>query len=283
MNKIHENAKKVDTNPIYEFEVNASKVRLSLGNSKIGRMINWSTLPGSGVQKLIAKGRIITDVPGTCSEKCSECFKSCYARRSITQHHNSVTRAWAENTLMIRHRTDECFRSIDSQIRTINKKFFATQNPEDISFSLFRINVSGELNSVEELERWNDLAKKHPYMQFGVYSKNAPVLLTFFKRHGQSAPNLTVNVSQWHHVMDSTIEELHRLGAVFNIFTYDDSNRGGNTLSAEDKKYLEGLPHCKAVLKDGGHYMKPDGTPLHCEECRRCYTKTSKEIAVYSH
>lgn len=269
---------------IYEFTVEeATKITLSTGNSKIGRMINWSTLPGDADHPLVAKGRQVTNVPGTCTSKCEGCLKNCYARRSILQHHNSVTRSWAENTLMIRFKIDECFRQIESEIRKLNKKYYQTGNPADLKYEFFRINTSGELNTVEELEYWNKLAMKHPEINFSVYTKNSIVILTFFKRWGQTEDNFTINISQWHHVMDSTIAELNRLGAKYNIFTYDDSNRNINELSEEDKKYLEALPHCKAVMKNGGHYLKSDGTPLHCAECQKCYHKTGKETAVYSH
>jgi len=269
---------------IYSFSIeNANTINLSCGNSKIGRMMNWSTLPGNSEHPLIAKGRQVTNVEGTCSHNCNGCFKNCYARRSILQHHNSVTKPWATNTLMIRFKMDECFRQIDTKIRELNNKFYASGNPADLKYKFFRINTSGELATLEELEKWNELAKKHTYVNFAVYTKNSIVVLAFFKRWGQTADNLTVNISQWHHVMDETIAELNSLGAKYNIFTYDDSNTNKNELSEEDKRYLEALPHCKAVMQNGGHYLKPDGSPLHCSECQRCYHKTGKEIAVYSH
>ena len=272
--------------PLYEFDLEKARVRLSAGNEKIGMMLNWSTLPGDADHMLIAKGNLITSVPGTCSCNCDGCFKSCYARRSILQHHNSVTRSWAENTLMIRHNMKECFRQIDEEIMRYNKKFFETGDPAEIKFKFFRINVAGELESLEELEAWNDLAIKHSYMSFGTYSKNSEVLLKFFEKHGQTAPNFTINISQWHHVMDDTIEKLHKLGAKFNVFEYDDSNLVHNDLSEEDKNHLNKLPHCPAVgpTQANRHPVNPKtGKAWHCDECRGCYTKTGTHRCVYSH
>lgn len=269
---------------IYEFTVEeATKITLSTGNSKIGRMINWSTLPGDADHPLVAKGRQVTNVPGTCTSKCEGCFKNCYARRSILQHHNSVTRSWAINTLMIRHKPEECFRQIDAEIRRLNKKYFESGNPTDLKYEFFRINVSGELDSLEELERWNALAAAHPELKFGIYSKNAEVLIMFFMKHHQTAPNFCVNVSEWHGTMADTIKRLHNMGVVFNVFEYDDSNLRACDLSEEEKERLQTLSHCMAVTKEGHHYYKPNGEPLQCADCQRCYNKTGKVTAVYSH
>ena len=83
----------INTKPIYEFTAeDARRITLSTRNSKIGKMLNWSTLPGNESNPLIAKGRVVTNVTGTCSFNCNGCFKKCYARRSALQHHNSVTR-----------------------------------------------------------------------------------------------------------------------------------------------------------------------------------------------
>lgn len=269
---------------IYSFSIeNANTINLSCGNSKIGRMMNWSTLPGNSEHPLIAKGRQITNVEGTCSHNCNGCFKNCYARRSILQHHNSVTKPWATNTLMIRFKLDECFRQIDTKIRELNNKFYASGKTEDIKFKFFRINVSGELQSLQELEHWNDLAESHPHVRFGIYSKNSEVLLAFFTKHHQTAPNFCVNISEWHGTMEATINHLHMMGAKFNVFEYDDSNLSSCELPEEQKLRLQTLPHCMAVTKEGHHYYKPNGKPLQCADCQKCYHKTEKVTAVYSH
>lgn len=286
MNKIMKKEEKIAESPIYEFSVDQAKVSLSLGNAKIGRMINWSTLPGNESNKLIAKGRIITDIKGTCSENCKSCFKTCYARRSILQHHNSVTRAWAENTLMIRHNTAACFAEIDRKIMEANKKFYETKNPSDLKFELFRINVSGEIQTLEELESWNQLASKHPEIKFGIYSKNAPILLAFFKKHGQTAENFCVNISEWHGCMAPVIDELHTLGAKFNVFEYNDTNMASSKASPAEKERFARMASCPAVgpTKENKHPINPKtGETWHCADCQACYRKTGTHRFVYSH
>ena len=272
--------------PIYNFQLDdSSRITLSTGNSKIGRMINWSTLPGDADHLLVAKGKLITSVPGTCTSKCEGCFKNCYARRSILQHHNSVTKSWTINTLMVRYRPDECFKQIHEEICKLNKKFYETGDKKDLKYEFFRINVSGEVDSFEELDRWNTLATRHPELKFGIYSKNSEVLLEFFRR-GQSAANFCINVSEWHGTMKETIDKLHAMGAIFNVFEYDDSNLVSCDLPEEEKARLKSLSHCQAVgpTKENRHPINPKtGDTWHCEECKGCYTKTGIHRCVYSH
>jgi hypothetical protein len=273
--------------PIYTFTVDdANTITISCGNTKIGKMLNWSTLPGNEEHPLIAKGRIVTNVTGTCTHNCNGCFKSCYARRSILQHHNSVTKPWAENTLMIRYKFEECFRLIDQTIREKNKKYYTTGNISDLQYKFFRVNVSGELQTLEELEAWNDLALKHPAIKFGIYTKNSLVLLAFFKKHGQSADNFCINVSEWHGTMKETIKALHAMGAIFNVFEYDDSNLSACTLSEEERKALSSSAHCPAVgpTQANRHPVNPvTGQTWRCVDCKACYTKTGTKRCVYSH
>lgn len=272
--------------PVYNLSLENARVTLSAKNTKIGNIINWSTLPGNSEHRLTLNGRTLSNVEGTCTSNCGECFKTCYAKKSATLHHNCVIKAWGENTLFLRHKMDECFRQIDAQINELNKKYFKTHDKNDLKYKCFRINVSGELQSLEELEHWNELAKKHPELKFGVYTKNSIVVLAFFKRWGQTADNFCINISEWHGVMKETIAELHKIGAIFNVFEYDDSNRRDCTLSAQQKQELSARPHCPAVgaTKENKHPINPKtGEVWHCNECRGCYTKTGIHRCVYSH
>lgn len=272
---------------IYSFKLDEkTRINLSCGNNKIGHMLNWSTLPGNDEHKLIAKGRRITDIEGTCSKNCNGCFKNCYARRSILQHHNRVAEPWTKNTLMIRYRMEECFKQIDEAIREKNSKYYITGNISDLKYKFFRINVSGEIQSLEELEAWNMLAREHPEINFGVYSKNSKVLLAFFAKHGQTADNFCINVSEWHGVMADTIEQLKAMGAVFNVFEYDDSILASSALSAEEKKAQAAKPHCPAVgaTQENKHPINPaTGAAWKCTECGACYRKNGSRRCVYSH
>jgi len=273
-----------NSNPKYKIEVTKdTKISLSFGNSKIGMMINWSTLPGDDKHLLKANGELLTDVPGTCCGKCDACFNSCYAVNSARLHHNACIPSWAKNTLMLRQYPDETFAQIDAEIRRVNKAYYKSGNLKDLKYKFVRVNVAGEIESLDELERWNALAQKHPELQFGLYSKNEKILIEFFKRHGQTADNFTINVSQWHGTQNTTIAELAKIGAKFNVFEYDDSNRTWCTLNDQEKARLASCSHCLAVTKAGKHAAKADGSPILCTDCGRCYRKTGATTAVYDH
>ena len=271
---------------IYNFNIKDAKINISTGNTKIGKMMNWSTLPGNVDNKLIAKGRLLTEITGTCSHNCTGCFKNCYARRSILQHHNSVCAPWAYNTLMMRDDLDHCFELIDAEIHRLNKEYYETEDYSQLNFEFFRINVSGELTSLEELEHWNDLARIHPEIRFGLYTKNAEVVIPFFMKHKQTEKNLCINISEWHGIMKDTIDKLHAMGAIFNVFEYDDSNMASSELTDEEKARLSKMVHCPAVgaTADNKHPINPKtGETWHCHECKGCYTKTGTHRCVYAH
>ena len=83
--------------------------------------------------------------------------------------------------------------------------------------------------------------------------------------------------------MDDTVKKLREMGAIFNIFEYDDSNRSWCSLDDSEKDRLAKEQHCQAVTKQGHHAKKADGSDILCSECQRCYRKTGKTTAVYDH
>ena len=150
-----------------------AQLHISKGNSKIGKTIyNFSTLPGNENNLLQLKdGTLLTNVPGTCSKHCENCFHSgCYAVNSARLHSNVVIKAWGENTLLLRKGI--IWDKIDSYINKNQKKI-----------KLWRINVSGEIGSVQEFEKWNNIAAKYPQIQFGLYTKNYEDLDLFMQKH----------------------------------------------------------------------------------------------------
>lgn len=267
--------------PIYVVSAKDAKLHLSKGNSKIGKGIwAFSTLPGNEKNLLLLnKTVLLTDVPGTCSKYCDGCFNGgCYAVNSAKLHHNAVIRAWAENTLLLR--SGKLFDEIDAFIKKKNAKYYKSKDINDALVRTFRINVSGEIESLEQFEAWNELAKKNPEVKFGVYTKNFDDLAKFLDKHKESADNLCINASQWHHVAD---EFLKKYSGKVNVFTYDDAHRKSVELSFEDKARLGVMPHCPAVTMDGKHAKDKDGNDITCDRCGRCYRKTGKETAVYAH
>ena len=247
-------------------------ITISTGNSKIGEgTYNWSTLPGNKDNLLTAKGKILTTVCGTCSKHCEECFKSCYARRSAIRYPTAL-RAWERNTLALKKDPAGTFKKIDTFITLKNKK--------DTKVKLFRWNVSGEIQNKEELIEINKIAINHPETKFGVYTKNLEALSEFLDEVGDTAPNFAVNVSEWHGYAKDIIEKYK--GKV-NVFEYDDTNRKDCAVSDELRQHLSTLKHCPAVTEKGKHAVDANGNEITCNHCLRCYTKTGKTTAVWSH
>ena len=165
-------------------------------------------------------------------------------------------------------------------INKLNKRYYETHDPKDLKITLWRWNVSGEIQNVNELMLMNKLAAQHPEVMFGIYTKNFQALEEFFNVVKDVQSNFVINISQWHHVADEIIKKLQ---GRCNIFEYDDSNLKHHDLSEEDVKRLSMLSHCKAVTKEGRHASLPNGKPITCDKCTRCYRKTGEHIAVYAH
>ena len=89
--------------------LNASDIKMciSVGNKKIGRVMNVSTMP------------IL------CCGNCKECSKLCYDIKACLQYPNTVIDARMRNTVLLRKDRDEYFRRIDAAIsRRRKNKFF---------------------------------------------------------------------------------------------------------------------------------------------------------------
>ena len=255
--------------PLYVISEETATLHLSTGNSKIGHMFNFSTLPGNEAHLLILKnGQILTNISGTCSGFCEVCFNhGCYAVNSARLHHNKVIPAWADNTLLLRN--GKVWELLEDTL---------AKNAGKVKY--FRINVSGELRNVDDIIRWNTLAHNHPEVSFGVYTKNFDALDLFFQQYEDSEPNFCINVSQWNHVAD---EFLKKYPGKCNVFEYDPTNLKNCDWSEEERERLATLHHCPAVTEKGKHAKKPNGDPILCDGCARCYRKTGGTTAVYAH
>lgn len=294
--------------PLYDIDGATASLHISKGNRKIGEGIYaFSTLPGNEKHLLTTSTKgLLTDIPGTCSRFCEGCFNGgCYAVRDAKLHHNVTIRAWGENTLLLR--SGKLWDEVDVFLTLKNAKAVKIlrewrAGPKDgvsmaehakvevialaearkaATVKTFRIHVSGEIEGVMDLMRWDDIARKHPETVFGMYTKNFDALATFLDRGYDFAPNMVINVSEWHGVAKPFLEKYG--WAMLNVFEYDDSNVKGNSLSEEDVERLSKAPHCPSVTRDGHHAKNKDGSEVTCDQCRRCYRKTGRLTAVYAH
>lgn len=297
------------TTPKYIIKESEASLHITAGNSKVGKTIyGFSTLPGNKEHLLVLNHSILlTNIPGTCSKYCTNCAKdgACYAWRDAKLHNNVTIRAWGDNTLLLRNGT--VFGLIEEYITKQNKKYFTSNGEKPAKINTFRINVSGEIENVVQLIGWNEIAKKHPEVNFGLYTKNYDALEEFMEACGDTEPNFVINVSQWHGCAD---DFLKKYAGKFNVFEYDDSFKkskagskkkkkgdsnptgdtagsgAGSGLTEEQIARLRALPHCPAVDARGKHVKNADGTNKTCDKCKLCYMKRSgkaQTIAVYAH
>ena len=275
--------------PKYKIDPAKARLHLSKGNSKIGDGIwSFSTLPGNAEHMLYLKdGTLLTDVPGTCSRFCDGCARdgACYAWRDAKLHNNATIPAWADNTVLLRSGRlwDELgtFLTLkNGKAEKILMEAHRTGGDPDEALAkahaaavvkTFRIHVSGELEDVNQLRRWNLVALAHPEIQFGIYTKNYDALAEYLDDGSNFAPNLVVNVSEWHGVAAEFLRKY--AWAKLNVFVYDDHT---------DPEVAK-LAHCPAVDAKGHHAKRPDGTPITCDSCGRCYRKTGQMTAVHAH
>lgn len=242
------------------------EISISSGNSKLGKgVFNVSTLPGDK-NHLIAKkdGTILCHTPGTCNGMCETCFKYCYARNPALRYPDT-REAWEKNTILLRSDKDKFYNLI--------KAFLGIKR----KVRDFRWNVSGEIETYEDLERMNALAlecntaKDGSTLWYGVYTKQYGFVLRFLKEHGHFAPNFVVNVSAWHNLV-AIMKMFADYTKEVNIFAYDDGQA-----DKLEQQILDHTPHCRAV---GSNHKKTD---FHCADCNWCYRRKGVVTAVYSH
>ena len=221
-----------------------NKIHITGGNAKIGKGVyNISLLP-SDTPLTKKDGTVLTNITGTCGGCCAGCKNDCYAVKQAVYHHNSVIKAWGDNTILAREDRDEFFHQLDDYF----KKNIV---------SVFRWHVGGEFFSKGYMVNVYQFCAKHPETKFYVYTKRFAWLeeLDRFK-----PDNLTINVSIWHKNYSNPLN--------YPEFIYDDGT------DPEVSK----LPHCPAVNKDGHE------TGITCAQCRHCFTaKQGDKKAVYAH
>lgn len=243
--------------PLMNKDVAAIHVHISGGNSKIGHIYNVSTLPGDKQHKPATKALgTLTDVDGTCIGVCDECSQYCYAFDSAVQYHTSCIPSWGENTRLIREDPDRFFKEVS--------EYFDHHTIEE-----FRINVSGELECYDWLEKWTALAEKHPDVRFGIYTKKFDFITLYLKKHEKFPDNFYLNASEWHGNLDKLYGQLD--GKV-NFFAYTES-------LVEAAEYAKrGYKVCQAINHKGQH------TGKRCDECGYCYgRKGIIKVCVLDH
>ena len=243
--------------PVIKLSDCEPKCHISTSNIKTD-IPSWSTYPGDSTIYL-KDGRKVSDLHGTCSgAQCKDCkyWKCCYAIRML--RYPDVAKNYIENTLYLRTDITGLENDLVNQIKKIKKS------------DMFRFDVSGEIENLEQLIMFLSVAYRVPEKTFYVYTKNYKVLYKYFSTGVELPDNFHILISIWH---ESGIKCFNDLRHHKNIhcFIYQD---GFNY----DQYGLELLEQnrCKAYNSDGT--LNHDIT---CIKCQKCWKK--KIVWTYPH
>ena len=153
--------------------VNGEKLTVSIskGNSKIGKVMNVSTMP------------VITCL------NCGVCRNICYAMRSATQY-TTAREAWCKNSALAMFARDEYFTQISAAMsRRRTNKFF-------------RWHVAGDIPDYAYFCRMVDIAKAHPDFIIWTYTKDYWLINRYVREHGNDRKtaipgNFSIMFSAW--------------------------------------------------------------------------------------
>lgn len=151
---------------------NGAKIQLSItsGNSKIGKTLNVSTMPGL-----------------TC-RNCAECIYTCYAMRSAAFHRETCINAWTKNAALLALNRDEYFHQIDVKMNRRKKNKF------------FRWHVAGDIPDYDYFCRMVANAWNHPDFVIWTYTKDYWFVNKYCRENGgrNSIPsNFNIMFSAW--------------------------------------------------------------------------------------
>lgn len=228
----------------------------SNGNIKLGNMGTWSTLYGNDSHYVEKLG---TSICGTCGNHCKGCKKDCYVRASC--RYGSVIYGHAIRTIAIRDYIDELEASLISQLKRKRKPF-----------EYVRINQSGEIETLRQLEMFMNIASETPETDFYLYTKAFDIVIPYLLKNADVLPkNITILISIWH---EYGIAEFNQVKHIPNIkaFVYCD----GFDYEAVG---LEIQTKCNA------YEGKKLNHELTCDKCKKCMNRceTCKVIGCDAH
>lgn len=146
------------------------KISISEGNTKIGKVMNFSLAP------------IIT-----CGKACKHCMEYCYDIKACLQYPNAVIDARARNTVLAMYSRDYLFNEIDKAMsrRRVNK--------------FFRWHVAGDILDLDYFTRMVENARMHPDFVIWTYTKQYAIVNEYCAKYGRDSipSNFTIMFSEW--------------------------------------------------------------------------------------
>lgn len=147
-----------------------ARVHISKGNSKIGKVLNVSTVP-------------VMDC-----KNCKECSKLCYAINSYVRYTNTCVPAWTDNSYLARNNRQFYFNSIRETLKRRKRNLY------------FRWHVAGEIQDMDYLENMVAIAKDFPNFKFWTYTKMYELVNLYCDMNGGKSAipgNLVIMFSEW--------------------------------------------------------------------------------------
>ena len=230
--------KELQTKPIEEILEIAKNMNLLGGsNSKTGKILETKKVPGKTLE-IKSQG---FECVGSCDRNC----KDCYAKKSTKVHFN-VLLPIEIITQRIISEAPEFFKSLIIKNTTLER--------------VFRFNESGDIETLQELELYNEIARERPHCIFLVYTERHDIVKEFMKT-GQKAENLQIRLSFW---FNGTKEDVDRIN--------------------KEREDLPAFVACEDIKKASEFFKVPKVCPCSyntkenkttCHECGACFFNKS--------
>lgn len=230
-------------------------------NIKLGNIGSISKLMGDENWYIPQLGM---SVKGTCGKYCKGCKGNCYVAKNYTSWRSyTVMYGHALTTLEIRNDLWGTMRKMDGIIKR-------KRNP----FSCIRINQSGELENVEEVNGYIWLAQRNPNTKFYLYTKNFDDIREAVINNA-IPKNLFINISVWGTQGITEYKEFSEKSEQIRAFVYVDDKYNVDWYAENG---LEVKWFCGAYDRKGkmNHAVT-------CDKCKLCYSRRHKTLGCYSH
>lgn len=203
-------------------------------NTKTGQIIESKKIPGKTFR---VKSQDL-EMEGSCRQNC----KGCYACKSCAYHWDAVL-----PTCIITQRI----------IKEAPEVFKRLVIANTLMERVFRFNESGDIETLEELRLYNEIAKARPHTQFLVYTENHDLADALEEK----ADNLMIRRSYW---WDGTTSDAKRI--------LNDAKGRPSFIACADvleaKKTFENIEACPCSFN-----TKDKKTT--CSKCGKCFFNSS--------
>lgn len=203
-------------------------------NSKTGQIIESKKIPG----KIFKVKSQDIEISGSCRQNC----KDCYACKSCAYHWDTVLATCIVTQRLI-NEAPEIFKKL-----VINNTLMER---------VFRFNESGDIETLEELQLYNEIAKARPHTQFLVYTENHDLA----DKLEDKAENLMIRRSYW---WNGSISDAKRI--------LSDSAGRPSFIACQDvleaKKVFDNILICPCSFNSKDHKTT-------CSKCGNCFFKSN--------